>query len=207
MSKQVDEEARIHKRIAKAEKKAMRYAGLDEGLVQRFWELVNMFPKISTPQLEDRLEKFILNATGGQYFTMQQALFEQATPYLIEDPRVRRLMHDLKGKKLGLRVKGEYESTVTIGECYFQVERGIRGSMPVISCESRRDYADSILGLLDPIKLILGRRIRASHKLTLLRWGLPHLDLLRDRDLFEKYLDYQEKLEKALEENLEKMGY
>jgi len=55
--------------------------------------------------------------------------------------------------------------------------------------------------------MILGRRIRASRKFTLLRWVLPHIEVLRDRSLFDKYLGYQTEMEKVLEENLTKMGY
>lgn len=206
MSKRGKEEE-IDKKIKKAEKKAMRLAGVDHGLVQRFWELVSLFPQISSPELEDRVERFIMNATPGQFFTMQQALFEEAVPYLVEDPRVRCVMEEFSGKKIGLAVTDEYECTVTLSDCYFQIERGIRESVPVISVQSRRDYADAILGLKDPVKLILSRKIRASKKLTLLRWALPHIDLLRERGLFEKYLAYQPEVERVLEENLTKMGY
>ena len=111
------------------------------------------------------------------------------------------------GKKLGLSIPGEYESTVTLDQRCFQVRRGIVEDIPVISCMSRRDYADAILSKADPIKMILGRRIRASRKFTLLRWVLPHIEVLRDRSLFDKYLGYQTEMEKVLEENLTKMGY
>ena len=201
------EEQKLRKRIAKAEKKAVKYAGVDQGLLHRFWELVNMFPTISTPELELRMENFIMTAAPGQYFLMQQAIFEEATPYLVEDERMLRLMDELAGKKLGLSIPGEYESTVTLDQRCFQVRRGIVEDIPVISCMSRRDYADAILSKADPIKMILGRRIRASRKFTLLRWVLPHIEVLRDRSLFDKYLGYQTEMEKVLEENLTKMGY
>lgn len=201
------EEQKIQKRIAEAEKKAVKLAGVDQGLIHRFWELVNMFPKISTPDLEQRVENFIMTAAPGQYFMLQQAIFEEATPYLVEDERVRRVMDELAGKKIGMSIPGEYESTVTFDQRCFQVRRGIVEDVPVISCMSRRDYADAILLKADPIKMILGRRIRATKKFTLLRWALPHIDLLRDRTLFDKYLSYQSDVEKALAENLTKMGY
>jgi hypothetical protein len=198
---------KIQKRIARAEKKAVRYAGVDQGLIHKFWELVNMFPKISTPELELRLEHFIMTAAPGQYFLMQQAIFEEATPYLVEDERMLHLMDELAGKKIGLSIPGEYESTVTLDQRCFQVRRGIVEDVPVISCASRRDYADAILLKADPIKMILGRRIRATKKFTLLRWVLPHIEVLRDRTLFDKYLGYQSEVEKVIEENLTKMGY
>jgi hypothetical protein len=201
------EEQKIQKRIAKAERKAIKYAGVDQGLIHRFWELVNMFPKISTPELELRVENFIMNAAPGQYFMMQQAIFEEATPYLVEDEQVRLLMDELAGKKIGLSIPGEYESTVTLDQRCFQVRRGIVEDVPVISCMTRRDYADALLLKVDPIKMILGRRIRASRKFTLLRWVLPHIELLRDRSLFDKYLSYQSDIEQVIEENLTKMGY
>ncbi len=193
------------KRIEKAEKKASKL--VDEGIIQRFWELVSLFPKISTEELEARVERFIMNATPGQFFMMQTALFESATPYLLEDPRVADLMKKLSGKRLGLEVKGEYSSTVLICDNYFVIERGIRADVPVLSVETRRDYADAILGRKDPVKMILGRRIRASHKFTLLRWALPHVDILREKELFDKYLSYQPIVEEELEANLSRMGY
>lgn len=201
------EEQKIQKRIAKAEKKAMRLAGVDQGLIHRFWELVNMFPKISTPELEERVENFIMTAAPGQYFQMQQAIFEEATPYLVEDERMRCVMDGLAGKKIGLSIPGEYESTVTLDQRCFQVRRGIVEAIPVISCMTRREYADAILLKADPIKMIIGRRIRATKKFTLLRWALPHIEVLRDRTLFDKYFGYQDEVEKVLEENLTRMGY
>lgn len=201
------EEEKLQKRIEKAEKKARRLAGVDDGIIHRFWELVNLFPKISTAELEDRVEHFILNAAPGQYFMMQQAIFEEATPYLLEDERVCEVLRGLSGKKIGLAIPGEYESTVTLDDLCFQIQRGIFEEVPVISVMSRRDYADAILLKADPIKMILGRKIRATKKLTLLRWGLPHIELLRDRTLFDKYLAYQPQVEQVLEENLTRMGY
>ena len=201
------DESKVQKRIEKAEKKAVKLAGVDQGLIGRFWELVNMFPKISTPELEKRVDNFIMTAAPGQLFRMQQAIFEEATPYLLEDERVRCVMEDLSGKRIGLAITGEYSSTVTLDRLCFQVARGITDGIPVISVVSRKDYADALLTRVDPVKMILGRRIRASHKLTLVRWGLPHLDMLREKGLFEKYLAYQPEVEAVLEENLTRMGY
>lgn len=205
-ARELDEE-KLQKRIAKAEKKALRYSGVDQGLIQRFWELVSLFPRISDPELEARVERFTLNATPDQYFHMQRALFGKGSPYLVEDYRVRRLMQDLKGTRIGLAVEGEYESTITLDDFCFRVERGIEEGIPVISVASRQDYADAILRRKDPIKMILGRRIKASHKLKLLRMALPHLDLLRERGLFEKSLSYQPELEKLLDDTMSGMGY
>jgi hypothetical protein len=207
MSKEDRQEEKIRKRIEKAEKKAVRLAGVDHGIVHRFWDLVNMFPKISTPELERRVENFIMNAAPGQYFLMQQAIFEEATPYLVEDQRVKDIMCELSGKKIGLAIPGEYESTVTLDRLCFQVIRGITEDIPVISVQSRKDYADAILLKVDPVKMILGRKIRATKKITLLRWGLPYVEILRDRSVFEKYLSYQADVERVLEENLTRMGY
>ncbi|PKQ28773.1 MAG: hypothetical protein CVT63_00955 [Candidatus Anoxymicrobium japonicum] len=201
------DENKVQKRIVKAEKKAMKIAGVDQDLIHHFWELVNMFPKISTPELESRIERFIMTAAPGQLFVMQRAIFAEATRYLLEDQRVKYVMGRLSGKRIGLAIAGEYESTVTLDGTRFKIERGIKDGIPIISVESRKDYADAVLLKKDPIKMILRRRIRASKKFTLLRWGLPHVDLLRDRSLFEKYLTHQPEIERAVEENLEKMGY
>lgn len=198
---------KLQRRIAKAEKKAMKYSGVDEGLIQRFWELVSIFPRLSDPELEERVARFTLNATPGQYFRMQQALFTVSSPELVQDGRLKRALEDLKGKKIGLAVEGEYESTVTLDGSRFTVEQGIEDGIPVISVASRQDYVDAILRRKDPIKMILGRRIRASHKLKLLRMALPHLDLLRERGLVERSLAYQPELEKLLDTELSDMGY
>lgn len=196
------------KKITSVEKKAKKLPGIDESLIQGFWELLNLFPKISKPGLEERLEKFILEATPGQYFTMQCALFEAAIPYLREDERMRSLLKSLSGKSCGLAVTGKYESTVTFDDLNFRIQRGISSKkIPVISISSRKDYAEVVLGRKDPIKMLIARKIRATHKLTLLKWGLPHVNLLRERDLFEKSLTYQEEAEKILDANLAKMGY
>jgi hypothetical protein len=204
----IKEEARIQKRIAKAEKRAKKYTGVDDGIVQRFWEIVNLFPKITTLELERRVENFIMKATPGQFFAMQQVLFEEAMPYLLGDERVRNVMKALSGKQIGLAVSDEYESTITLDELRLTVSRGISNKdIPVISVASRRDYADAVLQKKDPVKMILGKRIRATHKLKLLRWGLPHLDLVRDKGLLDKYLAYQDDVEQVLEEYLTKHGY
>lgn len=201
------EDDKYQKRIEKAEKRARRLAGVDSNVIQRFWEILNLFPKVSDPALERRLEHFIMCATPGQYFRMQQALFAEATPYILEDHRLRTILEDLKGKELGLAVEGEYSSTVTLNDLCFDVKRGISDGIPVISIASRVDYVDAVLSRRDPVKMILGRRIKASHKLTLLRWVLPHIDLLKDKDLFDKYLSYQPEVERVLRENLRDMGY
>lgn len=206
-SRREKEEEEIRKKIKKAEKKALKISGIDHGLIQRFWELVSLFPKISTPELEARVERFILYGTPDEYYRMQEVLFTESVPYLLEDERVRRVMEDLSGKKIGLSVKGIYDSTVTLDGKQFKIERGIRGDIPVISVMTRRDYADAILKKKDPIRMIISRKIRATHKITLLKWALPHLDLLRERGLFEKYLSYQPEVERLLDENLAEMGY
>lgn len=198
----------IQKKIERAEKKAKKLSGVDDSLIQRFWEIINLWPKISTRELECRVENFIMNATPGQYFTMQKAVMGAAMPYLLEDERARELLNSLSGKQVGLSIEGEYHSTVTLNGYELVIERGIRNDkIPVISAASRRDYADAVLGRIDPIKLIIGRKLRATHKLTLLKWALPHIDLLRDKTIFDKYLSYQPEVEQVLEENLRKLGY
>ncbi len=201
------EDEKLRKRVERAEKRAKHLTGVDNNIVQRFWEIINLFPKVTDPELERRLEHFIMCATPGQYFQMQQALFDEATPYVLEDPRLRRVIDDLDGKELGLAVEGEYESTVTLSNRRFDIRRGISDDIPVISIASRADYADAVLTRKDPVRLILSRRIKASHKLTLLKWVRPHIDLLKDQDLFDKYLAYQPEVERVLVDNLTMMGY
>lgn len=202
----IPDDEECEKRIAKAEKKAVKY-GVDDGLIQRFWEIVSLFPKISDRQLEERVEYFIMNATPGQFFNVQHALIDEAVPMLLEDSRVRKLLSDLSGKKIGLAIWGEYESTITLGGERLSVTRGLADKIPVLYAVSRCDYADVILGRKDPVKMILGRRIRATHKLTLLKWALPHIDILRERDLFDKYFAYQPEIEGIIERALAEMDY
>lgn len=177
------------------------------GVLKRIWEIMGLWPKISDPELERRLERFILCATNDQLFHMQQVIFNEAIPYLVGDERVRGAMEALAGKKVGLAVKGDYETTVKIDCLKFEVERGIDEHIPVISVKSRRDYADAVLNKHDPVKMMLTGRIRVSHMLTLIRWILPHLTLLIDRDLIVKYLGYQKDVEEVLDETLRSMGY
>lgn len=201
------EDVAIQKRIARAEKKALRFTGDDYGLVQRFWELVSMFPRITSPELEKRVERFILNGTAEQYYRIQKALFHEGTPFMLNDPKLMKVVNAMQGKSIGLSVTGVYDSTITLDNMYFLVEQGIRRDIPVISVVSRRDYADAILNMKDPVRLLVGRRIRASRKLTLLKWALPHLELLKEKGLLEQSLYHQPFIEDLLDENLTDMGY
>lgn len=189
-----------------SKKQGMRKSGL-EGLLNRIWEIVGLWPKISDPELQRRAERFIMAATPDELFHMQQVLFQEATPYLVEDDKVRDAMRDLNGKCIGLAIRGEYETTVTLRNLRFTIERGIEGEIPVISVDNRRDYADAILSIRDPLSMFLKGRIKITRKLTILRWGLPQLGLLLDNPRFDKFLGYQDDVEEVLDENLRQLGY
>lgn len=173
----------------------------------RFWEIVTLFPDISTPELQDRISRFILCASAAELFTMSRELFDFATPLLVEDERIRRMMGGLSGKRVGLVIEGEYYSVVTLSDRGFRVEMGQDERAPVISVVDREHYRDALLKRSDPMRLILERKIRVKGLVTLARWGLPYLRIFRDRDLYDKYLGYQPEIESRVSDILTSLGY
>lgn len=173
----------------------------------RFWEIVTMFPDISSPELEERISRFILRSSIEELYTMSGELFAFATPLLVEDERIRKVMAGLSGKRVGLVIEGEYYSIVTLSDRGFMVQLGQEKHIPVISVADREHYRDALLKRTDPMRLILDRKIRIKGLVTLARWALPYIKVIRDRDLYDKYLGYQAEIEERVSAILTSLGY
>ncbi|MBU1670793.1 MAG: hypothetical protein KKF41_05195 [Actinobacteria bacterium] len=178
-----------------------------QSLLNRIWEIVGLWPRIMDPLLERRLDDFIMRATPEELFQVQEVIFSEAIPFLISDDKVRATMEAFDGRRIGLAIDGWYRTTVTLCDCRFHIETGIRGDIPAFTARCRRDYADAVLSRKDPITMILKGRIKISRMLTLIRWFLPHLGILRDRQLFDKFLGYQQDVEEVLDACLCELGY
>jgi len=88
------------------------------------------------------------------------------------------------------------------------LERGIKDKkMPVLSVSTRKAYVDALLRRKDPLKLVLSRKLTASHKLTLAKWGLPFIDVLLDASLIGKVLSHQPIVEAVISTTLMDLGY
>lgn len=173
----------------------------------RFWEIVTLFPDISDPELQDRIDRFVMRASAEELLAMSRGLFDFAAPLLLEDERLRGMMAALSGKRVALVIEGEYHSVVTLSDRGFRVELGTDERAPAISVVDRRHYRDALLKRSDPVRLILERKIRVKGLATLARWGLPYLGLLRDRGLYDKYLGYQPEVEARVSDILASLGY
>jgi hypothetical protein len=173
----------------------------------RFWEIVTLFPDISTPELEERISCFIMRSSVEELFTMSRELFGFATPLLVEDERIRGMMAGLSGKRIALVIEGEYYSVVTLSDRGFRVELGQEQHIPAISVADREHYRDALLKRTDPMRLILERKIKVKGLVTLARWAFPHIRTIRDRGLYDKYLGYQAEIEERVSEILSSLGY
>jgi len=177
-------------------------------ILQRYFELINLYPKISSPDLEKRIEHFTLTASADELYTVQETFFREGTPYLLEDTRFRKVMEILDGRSIGLAIGKEYQTTVHLENMVFSIERGIRDKkVPVLSVATRKDYVDALLRRKDPLKLVLSRKLTASHKITLARWGLPFIDVLLDASLIGKVLDHQPVVEAVISDTLVNLGF
>jgi hypothetical protein len=177
-------------------------------ILKRYFELISLYPEVSDPELERRIEHFTMTATEDELFRMQETFFREGTPYLTEDDRFKKIMKILDGRSIGLAIGKEYQTTVSLRDMKFSIRRGIDSrKMPVLSVASRKDYVDALLRRKDPLKLVLARKLKASHKLTLARWGLSFVDVLADSSLMGKVLAHQPVVEAVLSDALAEMGY
>lgn len=197
----------LDKKLARQEKKAKKGLMIDDHIVEHLWTLVTMWPRIADPELEDRVGKFIVEGKPEDYFRMQQKIFDFVAPLLKKDWRFAKIMRELNGKKIGLEVTGNYSSTVSLNDMSFKIKVGLKKGIPVISVISREDYRDAILKRKDPVRLLLHRRIRIKGILTLIKWVLPYVSILRDRSLYERVLAYQPEFEELLDRELTDIGY
>jgi hypothetical protein len=172
-----------------------------------FWEIVTMFPRISSPELEERISRFILGASAGELLAMAEGLFDFTTPLLLEDQRIRKAMTGLSGKRVALIIEDEYYSIVTLSGLRFSVELGRDRHIPAISVADRELYRDALLKRTDPMRLIMERKIRIKGLMTLARWAIPYIRIIRDRTVYDKYLGYQPQIEARISEILASLGY
>ena len=173
----------------------------------RLWDLVNLYPRVSDEELEKRLSDFIINATEEELFAMSRELFEFATSLIKEDEKLRRLMASMQGRCLALIIDGSYHSVVTFQCDGFELELRRDDDLPALIAASREVYRDAALKRKDPTRLILERKIRARKLPKMVRWTLPHLKVLRNRALYDRYLSRQEEIEAKIEETLTRLGY
>lgn len=177
-------------------------------IIGRYFEIVNLYPRIEDPALASRIEEFTMSATPEQLFAMQEAVFDAARRFMLDDPRWKTILEHLDGKRIGLAIGKEYGSTVLLehGDFHLERERPDR-HVPVLSVASRKDYVDAILRRRDITRMLLGGRLHATHKLTLARWGLSFFHLLADDELFEGVLGRQVRAEEIISEALASMRF
>lgn len=175
--------------------------------VLRLWDLVNLYPKVSDAELEKRLSDFIIKATEEELFVMSRELFDYAASMIMEDEDLRELMASMHGKRLALIINGCYYSVVTFKRDGFELELKRDDEPPALIASGREVYRDAVLRRRDPSRLILERKIKARRLPRMLRWALPHLKVLRNRALYDRYLSRQREIEAKIEEVLAGLGY
>ena len=174
---------------------------------KQFWNILNMYPDIHSPELQERIDTFVIHADVNAFFQMQKGLFDFATPYFLEDERISTLMCGLDGRKIGLSIEREYRSTLIFRPEGFDMIWGIKRGYPVFIVVSREAYRDGILRRVDPLKLVLTRRLKIKKLATLARWALPYWHIFIDDTLYEKFLGYQDDVEEWIAHELTRLGY
>ncbi|MDY6794085.1 MAG: hypothetical protein SWK76_02205 [Actinomycetota bacterium] len=166
-----------------------------------------MYPEIQSEELRDRVDTFILRADVNSLFDMQEGLFDFATPYFLADERISTIMRGLDGRRIGLAIGREYESTIIFGAEGFEMIWGITRGYPILQVLSREAYRDGILRLVDPLRLVVTRKVRIKRLTSLALMALPFWHILIDDTLYEKFLSYQVEVEQWILEELERQGY
>ncbi len=189
--------------------KATGSTGRKQNLIlRRYWEILNLYPKITDERLAERIEQFTLNATPEQLLRMQKLVIGYGADYMAKDPRWRKILEKMDGEKVGLAIGREYSSTVSLNDYKLEVEMGIEDdTVPVLSVASRQDYVDALLRRKDIIKMLITRKLKATRKLTLVRWGLSFFDLIKDQELFDDLVTHQAVAEKAIAEVMKEMDF
>lgn len=185
-----------------------RHPAKHHNIIRRYWDILNMYPRIHDPELARRIESFTLNATPEQLFEMQKAVIGEGAGFMAKEPGWRTILERMDGKKVGIAVGREYRTTVHLRDLRFEVEMGIEDkSTPVLSVASRKDYVDALLRRKDIVTMLVTRKLRATHVLTLARWGLSFHDLLHNDALFEDLVSHKSTAEKAISETLSGMKF
>lgn len=190
------------------------YTGAHKGrkhhhILGRYWEIVNLYPRITDPELARRIEEFTMEASPEQLFRMQCTVIGHGTEFMAADPRWRELLEHMDGMRLGMSVGDEYHSTVSLASCRFEVEMGVpdRG-IPVLHVASRKDYVDALLRRKDLVRMLVTGKLGATHKVTLVRWGITIFeDFLKDDSLFEDLLEHQSRAQELIAESLGDMDF
>jgi hypothetical protein len=175
--------------------------------VKRIFDVLNMWPKGTSGELEQRGRVFIMNAEAEELLRMQRTAFDTVGQYVFDDVRVQPLIVAFEGRQIGFAIRKFYQSTVREESSRFVVESGIEPGIPVMWCANRADYADAMFGTRDPLKMIITRKMGATHLPTLLRWWLPHLEVLASEDIMQAYASIAPQFEKAMDAELAAMGY
>jgi hypothetical protein len=169
------------------------------GIIHRYFEIVNMYPKITDPDLAAKIEHFTLNATCDQLLRMQRMVIAEGSGFMTEEPRWREILERLDGIRIGMAIGREYLTTVSLDDCCFSAEMGIDSrSIPVLSVNSREDYVDALLRRKDLLRMVVTGKLKASHKVKLARWGLTIMEHLKNDALFEGLVSHQSSAEKKI---------
>ena len=181
--------------------------GAHHGIIHRYFEIVNMYPRITDPVLAARIEEFTLNASAEKLLEMQRTVIAEGAGFMAEDPRWREVLERLDGVSIGMAISDEYRTTVCLVDRGFTVEMGIEGrSIPVLSVASREDYVDALLRRRDLLWMVVTGKLRATRKVKLARWGLTVIEHLKDDALFEDLVAHQSSAEKKILQAIRELG-
>lgn len=175
--------------------------------IRQFWNILNMYPEFRSQEVKDRVDYFLLHAGAQDLFRMHKGLFDFLTPYLLDDKRTAALMCGFSGKRLGLSIGKEFHSTLLFKKDGFDVLWGIKPGCPGFAVVSREAYRDGVLHKVDPMKLIMLRKVRVKHLPLLARWALPYWHILVDLSLFQKLFSHQDEVEDWMNRELMQLGY
>ena len=176
-------------------------------IIHRYFEIVNMYPKITDAELAKKIEEFTMNAPADQLLRMQSMVIAEGAGYMADDPRWREILDRLDGIRIGMAIGDEYRTTVSLADRRFTVAMGINDrSVPVLSVASREDYVDALLRRKDLLWVVVSGKLKASHKMKLARWGLTFIEHLKDDELFEDLVSHQSSAEEKILEAIQQMS-
>lgn len=181
--------------------------GPHHGIIHRYFEIVNMYPRITDGEFAAKIERFTMTAPPEQLLRMQRIVIAEGAGFMAEEPRWRDILERLDGIEIGMAIGDEYRTTVCLADCRFAVEMGIRDrSVPVLSVASREDYVDALLRRKDLLWMVLKGKLAATHKVKLARWGLAVMEHLKDDRLFEDLIAHQSSAEAKIMEAIGQMS-